>query len=54
MTGNFSEYELLEAREFVDFTNSSSLMLKISKIIQKLGSCDALHSDKGPCYVEDS
>ena len=27
-TGNFSKYEPLEAREFVDFTNSSSLMLK--------------------------
>ena len=50
----------LEAREFVDFTNFSSLTLKYVKQAcedhcnQLIGSCNVLYSDRGSSCVEDS
>ena len=59
-TGKLKKYEPLEAREFADFTNFSSLTLKNVKQAckdhyhQQIGSCDVLHSDRGPSCVKDS
>ena len=60
VTGKLKKYEPLEAREFVDFTNFSSLALKYVKQAcedhynQLIGSCDVLNSDRGSSCVEDS
>ena len=59
VTGKLKKCESLEAKEFVELTNFSSITLKIVKQAcedhynQQIGSCDVPTSDRGPSCVKN-